>query len=268
MKTSPRFLLTAILAAAALFPASAIAADDPAAQAASSDDQHRTMVGPVQSFNFGPRGIEGIILSTNGTIVQLNLPPELADQIARTVAVGDQIQVTGRIDNGPPPPPPRGPDAMGGPNGGPQDGPGGPGPDAPQRPQSDHPVYRLLTLTDAKGNHYHAQNPQSRKQVRIEGTIKSLNYDRRGMIAGAHLDNGDVVHIGPRESQDLGLAPNMKITVEGMAQTLPGGGQFIDAQSVNGMNVRPRGPGGRDRPRGGPRGGDPDGPGGDGPPPQ
>jgi hypothetical protein len=252
MNAAHRLLLTAVLATLAAAPAIASAADDPPSQAASSDDQNRAMAGPVRNFNYGPRGIEGIILSTNGTFVQLNMPPELAAQIAQHVAVGDQIEVTGRIDNGPPPPPPGGPDGMAPPGGPPNE----PGPDGGQSPQADHPVYRLLTLTDAKGKRYTAENPSARRQVHVEGTVKFLNYDRRGMVNGAHLENGDVIRVGPREAEELELAPNKKLSVDGMAQPLQGGGRLIEAQLINGTSVRPPA---------GPRGG---GTGGDGPPPR
>jgi hypothetical protein len=257
MKRLEMLLMAAVLASVAAMPA--VVKGDAAEQAVSSDDQNRSIAGPVQSFNYGPRGAEGIVLSTNGTIVQMNMPPDLAAQVMQSVKVGDEVKVTGEIDNGPPPRPPGRQDGMeGGPQGGPQGGPGEGPQGGPQGgpgggPQADHAVYRLLTLTDAKGKQYKSTGPGGRKMVHAEGTVKILNYDRRGTVNGAHLENGDVVHLGPREAEEAEIAVGKKLTVDGAAQRLPEGGNLIEAQMVNGVDVRPQGPGG---------------PRGDGPPPR
>ena len=119
MKRLGMFLMAAMLVPVVAIPVALAADGDGAGQAASSDDQHRMMAGSVQSFNYGPRGVEGIMLSTNEGIVQLNLMPEVAAQVVQSVAVGDAVKVTGQMDNGQPPAPPGGPDMGDGLQGGP-----------------------------------------------------------------------------------------------------------------------------------------------------
>lgn len=268
MKTSLT-LAAMVCAIAAALPAFGQAAPPdsppPAASAALTDAAPHTLAGTVQNYNYGPRGmVEGLIVTVDGKTTQINLPRE-AEGFAGLVAVGDQIKVTVTADDGPPGPPTgRGPGARGGrdaraAHGGTARRAGGP--DAaegtrPPRPMNagtpDHPVYRLISLTDAKGQEHRVSTPADRKAVHVEGTVKSLNYDRRGMPDGAVLDSGDFIRIGPRDAGLFDLSPGKKLTVDGIAESTLTGHQMIEAHTINGISVHPpEGPGPR-----GPRAGD------------
>ncbi|HUO10644.1 MAG TPA: hypothetical protein VM008_20250 [Phycisphaerae bacterium] len=280
----------AILAAAVA--GTGVYAADPAAPGggmSAQEQQEMTISGAVQSFNIGPRGgVEGMMVTVDGKAAQVNFGPELGALISQSVAVGDEVKATVQPDHGAPPPPGGGPGARrngrGPGGGGPEDGAGGPpdgGPNGGMGPggqKADHPVYRLVSLTDAKGKEIHAPSPEDRKAVHLEGSVKAVNYDARGLANGAQMENGDVVRMSPEDAKLLALASGMKLTVDGIATKMPTGNSMIDAHTVNGINVHSGGPGGG-RPRGGPRGqrgqdgpgdggpGQDGGPGGDAPPP-
>lgn len=196
--------------------------------------------GTVQGYNYAPRGeIEGLMLKSGARIVQVNLPHELAAVVSQAGGVGSEV----RIEAIP---------AMGMP---------------------DHPVYEFYAMDAGQGRRIKLPSPQDERFVHLEGSIKQLNYGRRGEVNGAVLDSGDFVHVGPAAAATMNLAIGQKITVDGIGRPmLAGPHQSIDPTAINGQLLpkppKPRpeasdgGPGPRDRkgPKGhhGPR--DPDGP--------
>jgi hypothetical protein len=228
----------------------------------------------ILSFNLNAQGIpEGIIAKSQNDIAQINFQADLANDLGKILRVGDNVELVIAPDNGPggrgpggPPggPPGRGPED-GGPAGrGPADGgpPAGPAPVMPV-----HPVFRLIALRTADGRTF--GGPGNQTFSRVEGNIKVLNYDRRGVPNGAQLDTGDLVRLGPREAQLVDLDVGARVTAEGPALTMPNGKLSLQAQRLNDQDLRPappppppgRGPeGGPDGPPPGPEGRGPGGP--------
>src|SRR5258707_715678 len=99
------------------------------------------------------------ILATTGTCIAAG-PPATAPATPPPPAANDGPPPQG--DNPPPPP--------------------------PTDMQSDHDVYHVLQITDAKGNTYGTIPGGPRKTTHVDGTIKTLNYDRMGNVNGAVLD--------------------------------------------------------------------------------
>jgi hypothetical protein len=193
------------------------------------------LTGTLANWNYGPRGaVEGILVKTADAIVQINLPPEASQKVAAAAILGDKLTATVAVE----PPPPQDP------NGG-----------AP-----DHAVFRGLKVL-VKGTTIDLGGPGGPEQgeaVHIDGTVKSLNYDRRGIVNGAILESGELLSLGgPREAQQLALKPGDKLSIDGTKFPSPSGIKLIEASTINGKLVRP-GPG----PNGGPGGrGAPGGPG-------
>jgi hypothetical protein len=209
----------------------------------------------VLSINLSPMGMaEGIIAKSKNDVAQINFAPDVALEFSRLVKVGDIVEVTIVPDNQGPNGPPggrQGPGGMGpgpgGPGGenmnGPGAGPmGGMGPGGMQAAMPAHPLFRLLVLRTADGKTV-GMEPGRQSFARVEGTIKALNYDRRGTTNGAQLDTGDLVRLGPREAQRVELKVGARITAEGMAFPLPTGKLSLQAQRVNDQDVRPQPPG-------------------------
>jgi hypothetical protein len=172
--------------------------------------------GTVQQFNYTPRGErDGVLLTSDGKLVQLNFPPHEASKLADAVAIGDQITAEGM----------------------------------PEKTEADHPVCRLAKLTTAKGQEIslagppraresQGENPAESGRPRrqrgtdkmetLKGVVKYLNHGPRGEVDGALLDSGDFVHIGPREAQEAKLAVGQEISVEGQSMKMPDGHTMIE----------------------------------------
>ncbi|HEX4123408.1 MAG TPA: hypothetical protein VHY37_01680 [Tepidisphaeraceae bacterium] len=213
----------------------------------------QTLSGSVSSYNLNPSGTpESMMLKTVNATVQLNFPPEMAARIQSAAAVGSSVTVVAHSG---------GPGGMGG-----QGGPGGQGaPDNQGGQQADHEVMNLESITTASGQSLDVGAPGGGQTAKVEGTVKQLNYDRRGDLNGAQLDNGAFVHLRPGSQADLTVGE--KVTVEGRERKAQSGMKIIEAQSINGTSVDDNGPGGMGG-QGGPGGqgpGNNGGPGG-GPP--
>ena len=90
----------------------------------------KKFTGTVAQFNYTPRGErDGILLTSDGKLVQLNFPPRDAGKLADAVAIGDQITAEGQAE--------------------------------PTR--ADHAVCRLEKLTTAKGKEIAVAGPPQRR---------------------------------------------------------------------------------------------------------
>jgi len=184
--------------------------------------------GTVASYNYGPGGYsEGVMLKAGDKVVQINFPPDVGAVLAAAAPIGSQINASATPAEGMP----------------------------------DHGVYDLVSLTPANGKVLSVPGPDDWKVQHIEGTVKILNYGRRGEVNGAVLDNGDFVELGPDGANLLNVAVGQKLAIDGYSRPLLSGHNEIEADFVNGTRVRLTAP----PPDRGPRGGGP-GP-ADAPPP-
>jgi hypothetical protein len=172
--------------------------------------------GSVEGFNYGPAGnYDSLMLKSGDKLVQINFPPPLGASLGQSVAKGDQVHLSAVPEKGP-------------------------------KEAADHPIYRLQSLTTAKGQQIATAEPHQDRgpAAHVEGTVQRMNYGHHGEVNGVILDNGDFVHIGPREATELKLAVGQKLTADGVSHPLPQGHQAIDAQSVNGAAIKHPKPGG------------------------
>jgi len=223
----------------------------------------------ILSFNLSPTGsAESLMAKSRNDVAQINFQLELEEALGKALKVGDVVEVTVALDSqgqaGRGMGPMGGPGGMGGGMGGPGGGPdgagmGGPGMGGfdgpPGEPQTDHRVLRLISLKTADGQTFGGQGNQEIKHV--EGTVKAINYDRRGVVNGAQLDSGDLVRVGPRQAAQAPFVVGNKLTADGPAITMTNGKLSLQAQQINGQDMRPQPPGG---PMGGGGRGGPDGP--------
>jgi hypothetical protein len=200
--------------------------------------QGQTLTGSVSGYNLNPSGTpESMMLSTGNSTVQLNFPPEMAASIQSAASIGAKLTVVART------------------GGGPGDFKG------PDDQQADHPVMNLESIKTASGSTLNIGGPGAGQAGEVTGTVKQLNYDRRGNVNGAQLDTGAFVHLRPGSNADLTVGE--KVTVKGRQHTASNGMKIIEADSINGAALNDDGPGGP----GGPGGqGNNGGPGGGGPP--
>lgn len=81
--------------------------------------------------------------------------------------------------------------------------------------------------------------PHHGEPVKVDGIVKSLNFDPRGHIDGATLESGDFLFIGI-QALDLKLEPGAKLKVEGLQSILPSGvHHLIHATKINEVEIAP-----------------------------
>ncbi|HEX4000024.1 MAG TPA: hypothetical protein VHX65_15840 [Pirellulales bacterium] len=208
---------------------------------APAEPEAKKFTGTVAQFNYTPRGErDGILLTSDGKLVQLNFPPHEAGKLTGTVAVGDQITAEA----------------------------------TPERARADHAVLHLQKLTTVKGKEIEMAGPRRPrgpeggrgagrgdgpeqtgstgreralpKTETVKGVVKSLNRGARGEVDGATLESGDFVHIGPREAEEAKLAVGQEISVEGYAMKMADGHTMISFPvKINDKEVSRPGPGHR-----------------------
>ncbi len=174
------------------------------------------LTGTVEGYNLSPRGMtEGLMVKIEGKTAQFNLPPDVGAVIGQVAPVGEEVKLTAMPDRG----------------------------------HGSHDVYRLVMVTNSKGQQLGVGPSQPPKVVHVDGVVKTLNYARGGEINGAILESGDFVHVGP-SAEKLKLAPGLKLSIDGVQTLMAGGKYAIDAQTVNGFAMMPpQGPGDRPGPR-------------------
>ena len=220
----------AVLSAAALLVVAGLSFSEPSTRPAtthdSSHDAHRGsdphdrqkpqtpqleyLTGTVQSYNLSPRGIpDGLIIDSDNKSIQVNCGPEIGMALSQVAPQGDSVKITGMSERSAP----------------------------------DHPVYRLIMLTNSKGQQIMLGKPSPATPIHLEGTVKSLNHGPRGEVDGAILESGDFVRVGPQSGEALKLAVGQKLTLDGTQRPMMLGHNVITPQTVNGFAVMlPTGP--------------------------
>ncbi|RZJ53569.1 MAG: hypothetical protein EON49_22670 [Acidovorax sp.] len=102
--------------------------------------------------------------------------------------------------------------------------------------EAEHEVYQLERVVSVDGKpaapHHHPGH--------VAGTVARLNYARHGEPNGVVLDTGDFIHTKPDGLKHLGLKVGDKVKAEGDVRPLAtGGGQVVQARTVNGKPVGP-----------------------------
>ncbi len=204
-----------------------------------------TVTGVVQRFNYGPGGLDGLVLD-QGTIV--HFPLEYSSQVSAAAPVGSAVAVSGWSHIGPagdtlfeadtitnqrsrtsivmaagaPPPPPGHPL---GPTGftGPQPPPPPPpasaeyGPPSPPGPDS-YPM---------------AVAPAAASTV-LSGVVRSFNYGIDGQVNGFVLSDQTPVYFPPEFAEQVtrAVAVGASVKVMGSPRAGPTGNRLIDAQVI------------------------------------
>lgn len=209
--------------------------------------------GIVRSFNYGPGGLDGLILD-QGTIV--HFPPEYGNQVNTVAPVGASVVASGWSHTGPagdtlfdatnitnrrtnaaitvtagpaapgpppppaaPPPPPPGPPAP--PAGSPPPplaGPVGASPPAPPLGVQNAPVSPAPPVAEAT----------------VTGVVRSFNYGPDGQVNGLILSSGTVAYFPPEYSLQVTrtIPVSGRVRVMGSPRPGPTGNQLIDAETI------------------------------------
>jgi hypothetical protein len=161
--------------------------------------------GVLQDFNFGPTGsVEGFLLQSDGRTVQVNVTPDVGFAVVR--GIGQNVEATVE-------------------------------PEKTKSRRSDHPVYRLVSLTSSDGKPLIFAEPGDMDVETCEGTVRRINYSRDGEADGVILDTGDLIHLTPAGMKNSGLKIGDQVRAEGPASLMPLGQKLIEATSINGTAV-------------------------------
>lgn len=202
-----------------------------------------TVSGIVRSFNYGPAGLDGLILD-QGTIV--HFPPEYGNQVNAIAPVGAVVTASGwshtgpagdtlfdattirntrtnatiTVPAGPPPapPPPAGPAGALSPQPAPVQSPAPPPPPAPSVGVQNPPA--LLSPGAA--------------ETTITGIVRSFNYGADGQVNGLILSSGIVVYFPPDYAAQVTrtIPVSGRVRVRGSTRAGPTGNELIDAETI------------------------------------
>jgi hypothetical protein len=204
-----------------------------------------TITGMVRNFNYGPGGVDGLILD-HGTVV--HFPPEYGNQVTALAPAGSSIAASGWLHIGPasdslfdvdvitnqrsrasvtlaaPAPPPTGPGAAPPPPP-PPPGPVGVPPPPPAPPgQARYVPQPRVPFPQA------ASSPSTV----VTGAVRSFNYGPDGQVNGLILSNGTVIYFPPEYADHVTriIAVSGRVRVTGEQRTSPAGKRLIDAQVI------------------------------------
>ncbi len=187
---------------------------------ASAVGGNETLRGTVRALNFAPKGeVAGWMVEVEGTIVQVNIPPDQADLVRDRIGREVEVEV-------------------------------GPEPKVADHPTGDHRVYKIVAGADQSKRgpgaggpgHKPPHPPEHAVSAEVTGHVQRLNYAKHGEANGVVLDTGDFVHLKPDGMKQVGLQVGQPVTARGKGRPTATGGKAIDAEVVNGMELGPKKP--------------------------
>ncbi len=166
----------------------------------------QTLSGTLLQFVFSPKGaVEGLYVALGDAQVQVVIPQECSDALARSLRAGDRVTVRVGLDD-----------------------------------ESDndelHRVYRLVAVLNDAGKPLSVGGDADGRS-KIVGTVKYLNFAKHGEPNGVVLDSGDFVHLKPEGMKRLQLVVGDAVRAEGKTRSHILGGVVLEAESVNGKKL-------------------------------
>jgi hypothetical protein len=163
----------------------------------------------VSGWNLSPKGVpEGILLQLvdDSRTVQINFDPEVAGQITTVIAVGKTFVVNAI--------------------------------EADANAEAVHPVFDLVSLSDASGKSLFIAEGSPEPDVSLRGKVVRLNHAKRGEVNGGILESGEFVHLKPHGVKAVGgLAIGQILEVRGEVRSGWSGHRVIEARFANGIEI-------------------------------
>ncbi len=166
----------------------------------------QTLSGTLLQFVFSPKGaVEGLYIALDEAQVQVVIPPECSDALARSLRAGDRVTVRVGVDD-----------------------------------ESDndelHRVHRLVAVLNDAGKPLSVGGDADGRS-KVVGTVKHLNFAKHGEPNGVVLESGDFVHLNPEGMQRLHLVVGDAVRAEGKTRSHALRGVVLEAESVNGKKL-------------------------------
>jgi hypothetical protein len=170
--------------------------------------------GRLTQLIYSPKGaVEGLLIDSDGIATQFVVDRDDDKQVAAVLAMrlrpGQHLVLEG-VEQG-----------------------------ASPKGEAEHTVYALERVVSVDGE---APGPAKPRSDAVQGKVVRFNYARHGAANGVVLDTGDFVHTRPEGLARLGLKIGDRVKAEGETRPLAtGDGRVVEATSVNGKPVAPRG---------------------------
>lgn len=166
----------------------------------------QTLSGTLLQFVLSPKGaVEGLFISQHDAPVQVVVPQECSDALARSLRPGDRVTVRVGLED-----------------------------------ESDndalHHVFRLDAVLNEAGKPLSVGGDADGRS-KVMGKVKCLNFAKHGEPNGVVLESGDFVHVKPDDMERLHLAVGDDVRAEGKTRSHVLGGVVLEAESVNGKKL-------------------------------
>ncbi len=166
----------------------------------------QTLSGTLLQFVFSPKGaVEGLFISQDDAPVQIVVPPECGDALARSLRPGDRVTVRVGLED-----------------------------------ESDndelHHVFRLDAVLNQAGRPL-SIGGDANGRSKVIGKVKYLNFAKHGEPNGVVLESGDFVHMKADGMERLRLAVGDDVSAKGKTRSHIFGGVVVEAESVNGKTL-------------------------------
>ena len=159
-----------------------------------------TVTGRLQQLLFSPKGgIEGMLIKSESTLVQVSMEPRTADAGALSNAIGKPIAVKASVDH------------------------------SPKTKHGAHPVYELLSITKLAAKPFKA----AKDAQPVRGVVATVHYAKHGEPNGVILESGEFIHTRPHGMKKLKLDVGSKVIVHGESRITVLGTALIEAEVVN-----------------------------------
>jgi hypothetical protein len=159
--------------------------------------------GICQQFLFSPKGeVEGVLVSDNGTYVQVAMPSDIGSVFARSTGPGTRVCVLAAADR------------------------------SRKTKDSPHRVYQFESFADDAGKAINAPDADSNLTT-LKGVVAAMHYARHGQPNGVVLQTGEFIHLRPSAMVDAGLDVGSKVSAIGHVRLTVLGNRLLEARKVN-----------------------------------
>jgi hypothetical protein len=205
------------------------------------DGSRTTISGVVRNFNYGPGGLDGLILD-RGTVI--HIPPEYANQASSIAPIGSSVSASGWSHIGPAGDTHFDADSITNKrtraslNIAADRSPAPPGPPAPPPPPGRYgpppPPLAPANYAAPAGPVAPALSGPASQASATAGTVRSFNYGPDGQLNGLILTDGTVAYFPPEFASQVTsmVSLNGRVTITGWPRVGATGNRLVDAEAI------------------------------------
>lgn len=163
--------------------------------------------GTCKDLLFSPKGgIEGLLLKTEGRIVQVSMPADIGAAMVQKTGPGKRLRVLATADH------------------------------SPKTAEGAHPVFQFESLADAAGEAIEWP-AEADGLTAIKGTVARIHYAKHGQPNGVVLESGEFIHLRPHGMAAVGVGVGAKLSARGELRMTVLGTRMLEAHHANGYDI-------------------------------